>query len=54
LWTPKAHGRSAYVCRTAACIDEALKKGKLERAIRGPVSVEERNALRQDLEWELR
>jgi predicted RNA-binding protein YlxR (DUF448 family) len=29
------HGRSAYVCRTAACLELALKSSKLKHALEG-------------------
>jgi predicted RNA-binding protein YlxR (DUF448 family) len=29
------HGRSAYICRTAACLELALKTSKLKHALEG-------------------
>jgi uncharacterized protein len=54
LWTKGAVGRSAYICRQRECVAEALKKGRLERAFRGPVSPEERKALEEELVCKLR
>lgn len=41
----RAAGRGAYVCRTAECIDIAIKKGALTRALRTPLPVDLRTAL---------
>jgi predicted RNA-binding protein YlxR (DUF448 family) len=30
----KVHGRGAYVCRKAACIDNAVKRRLLDKALR--------------------
>ncbi|WP_084179425.1 YlxR family protein [Fimbriimonas ginsengisoli] len=52
LW--QGNGRSAYMCRTAACVEAALSKGRLDRAIRGRVDQAERIALREILLCKLR
>jgi len=52
LW--KGHGRSAYICSRQECLDEAFKKGRLERALRGPVASEDRRVLREELICKLR
>lgn len=52
LW--KGLGRSAYICKTEACLERAMHKGRLERALRGPVSDEDRHALREELKCKLR
>jgi len=41
----RAAGRGAYVCRTAECIDIAIKKGALTRALRTPLPADLRAAL---------
>ena len=41
----RAAGRGAYVCRTAECIDIAIKKGALTRALRTPLPEDLRAAL---------
>ena len=41
----RAAGRGAYVCRTAECIDTAIKKGALTRALKTPLPVDLRDAL---------
>ena len=38
-------GRGAYLCRTAECIDVAIKKGALSRALRTPLPTDLRTAL---------
>lgn len=52
LW--RGTGRSAYLHPTAACLEAALQKGRLERALRGPVAPPEREALRTELVCQLR
>ncbi len=47
-------GRSAYICKRQECLDGALAKGRLERALRGTVSNEDRQALREKLVCKLR
>jgi len=41
----RAAGRGAYVCRTAECIDNAIKKGALSRALSTPLPDDLRHAL---------
>jgi hypothetical protein len=52
LWA--GAGRSAYLHQDMDCIDKALRKGCLERALRGPVSAQEREVLRELLVCQLR
>ncbi|MGV3619053.1 MAG: YlxR family protein [Fimbriimonas sp.] len=47
-------GRSAYFCQNARCFELALQKGRLERALKGPVDAAERDALRKVFECKLR
>src|SRR5579872_2216611 len=47
-------GRSCYVHRTRSCMDAALRKGCLERALRRPVSPREREVLKEVLACQLR
>ena len=35
--TGRAAGRGAYVCRTEACLDKAITKGALSRALKTPL-----------------
>lgn len=42
----KAAGRGAYLCRRRVCWTLGLRKGRLERALRAPLSEQEREALR--------
>ena len=41
----RAAGRGAYVCRTEACLDKAITKGALSRALKTPLPVDLRDAL---------
>lgn len=43
----KAPGRGAYLCLTLTCWDQALKKNKLDRALRETMPAESTEALRQ-------
>jgi len=43
--TGRAAGRGAYVCRAAECIDHAIKKGALTRALGAPLPADMREAL---------
>lgn len=36
----KLNGRSAYICYKKTCIEQSLKKGKLQKALRKKVSPE--------------
>lgn len=42
----KVSGRGAYLCRSASCVDDALKTHKLERALERHLSEELVNALK--------
>ena len=37
--TGRGAGRGAYVCLTPACLEAAVKRGKLGQAFRAPVAV---------------
>lgn len=52
LWV--GSGRSAYIHPAPDCIENAFQKGRLERALRGRIAGEEREALRKVLECKLR
>ena len=52
LW--KGHGRSAYFCKRLECLESAMAKGRLERALRGTVSNEDKRVLREELICKLR
>jgi predicted RNA-binding protein YlxR (DUF448 family) len=41
----RAAGRGAYVCRTAECIDTAIKKGAFSRALKIPLPADLRETL---------
>ena len=41
----RAAGRGAYVCRTGDCLDKALTKGALSRALKTSLPAETREAL---------
>lgn len=43
--TGRAAGRGAYVCRTGDCLDKALTKGALSRALKTPLPADLRDAL---------
>lgn len=45
--TGRANGRGAYLCRSAACVERAVKTRALERALEGKVSEEALCALRE-------
>ncbi len=44
-----SQGRSAYVCPQAACLDAALAKGRLSRALRLPLDIDQLERLRRNL-----
>ena len=50
--TGKANGRGAYVCRSRSCLDIALKKKSIDRALGSPVPEEIRNRLLEEMEAE--
>jgi predicted RNA-binding protein YlxR (DUF448 family) len=41
----RAAGRGAYLCLAAECVDNAIKKGALSRALRTPLPTDLRVAL---------
>ena len=41
----RAAGRGAYVCRTDICLDKAIAKGALSRALKTPIPADLREAL---------
>jgi predicted RNA-binding protein YlxR (DUF448 family) len=41
----RAAGRGAYVCQTGDCLDKAITKGALSRALKTPLPSELRTAL---------
>ena len=43
----KTPGRGAYLCRTAACVELALRKGALARALHGAIDDETAGQLRR-------
>ena len=43
--TGRVAGRGAYVCRDAACLDKAISKGALSRALRTPLPIDLRTSL---------
>lgn len=47
-------GRSAYLCPSESCIESGLMKGRLERALKGAVTQEERERLKDELLCKLR
>lgn len=47
--TGKKSGRGAYLCRSAECLESALKAKKLEKALEVPVSEEVVARLRQGI-----
>jgi predicted RNA-binding protein YlxR (DUF448 family) len=52
LW--KGLGRSAYICKRLECVEDAMAKGRLERALRGAVAAEGKRVLREELICKLR
>jgi len=43
--TGRAAGRGAYVCRSVECLDRAIAKGALSRALKTPLPTDLRDAL---------
>ena len=43
----KARGRGAYLCHSPACWEQGLKKNRLDYALRGRMSPEERQLLQE-------
>ncbi len=50
--TGRTAGRGAYVCRTGDCLDKALTKGALNRALKTSLPQETREALAGSLNTE--
>jgi len=50
--TGRSAGRGAYVCRTGDCLDKAVTKGTLSRALKTPLPQETREALAGSLNTE--
>ena len=48
--TGRAAGRGAYVCRATDCLDKAIKKGALSRALNTPLPADLRDTLAASLE----
>ncbi len=48
--TGKLNGRGAYLCRSEACLERALKMHALERALEAPVGDALKEALRMEIE----
>ena len=45
----RAPGRGAYVCRTIECLDKAIAKGALSRALTTPLPADLRDALAEGI-----
>jgi len=43
--TGRAAGRGAYICRSLECLDRAIIKGALSRALKTPLPTDLRDAL---------
>jgi len=48
--TGKLSGRGAYLCRSAACVEKAIKTRALERALEAPMNDELKAALHSEIE----
>jgi hypothetical protein len=48
-----AAGRGAYVHRRGACVDLAMRRGTMARALRAGLKVEEAARLRSDIDEEM-
>jgi len=46
----RAAGRGAYVCRSAECLDKAMSKGALSKALKTPLPTDLREALAGSIE----
>ncbi|MFC1935675.1 RNase P modulator RnpM [Chloroflexota bacterium] len=46
----KQRGRGAYLCHLSACWEQGLKKSRLDHALRGRMSSEERQLLQEFVE----
>jgi predicted RNA-binding protein YlxR (DUF448 family) len=47
-------GRSAYICPDEACIEKAMQKDRLSRALKKPVAEAAKDRLKQELLCRLR
>ena len=47
--TGKMNGRGAYLCRTAACLERAVKTRALERALEAPMNESLKAALETEI-----
>lgn len=43
--TGRAAGRGAYICRSVVCLDRAITKGALTRALKAPLPTDLREAV---------
>ncbi len=50
--TGKRNGRGAYLCRSRACVEKALKIRALERALEAPVNDALKLALESEIEYD--
>jgi hypothetical protein len=48
--TGRAAGRGAYVCRTIECLDKAISKGALTKALKTPLPTDLRETLAGSIE----
>ncbi len=48
--TGKRNGRGAYLCRSSACFERAIKIRALERALEAPVTDSLKEALQTEIE----
>ena len=49
-FTGKKSGRGAYICRSRECLEKAIKKKSLERALKCSISQEIYDRLREETE----
>jgi len=47
--TGRLAGRGAYVCRSVECLDRAITKGALSRALKSPLPADLREALAEGI-----
>ena len=47
--TGRAAGRGAYLCRSAGCLDRAIAKGALSRALKARLPIDLHDALARSL-----
>jgi Predicted nucleic-acid-binding protein implicated in transcription termination len=45
----RAAGRGAYLCRTTDCLDKAITKGALHRALKTPLPIDLREAVAESM-----